>query len=113
MDIDILISPERDNAQKVLNALEEFGFGNAGIGIDALSTEGSVITLGEQPNQVDLLTSMSSTDAARIIDNSVAGTMAGIKLKFVNLQDLINAKKEAGRPKDIADLDELEKINSK
>lgn len=30
-DIDFLLLPSKENAENVMNALEEFGFGNAGI----------------------------------------------------------------------------------
>jgi len=30
-DIDILIKPDKVNAQRILNALEEFGFGSVGL----------------------------------------------------------------------------------
>ncbi len=110
MDVDLLIEPSKENARKVMVALDQFGFGNAGIPVEAFNKEKTAITLGQQPNQVDLLTSMSNVSTSEIIRNSVQGKLGGIKIQFVSRADLLEAKRQAGRPKDLADLDELEKI---
>lgn len=112
MDIDLLIDPTKENAKRVMAALDQFGFGNAGIPEEAFTKEKTAITLGQQPNQIDLLTSMSSISTSEIIKNSVSGKLAEIKLKFVSRGDLMEAKRQAGRPKDLADLDELEKTGN-
>jgi len=110
MDVDLLIMPTPENACRVMEALEEFGFGNVGIPQDAFVHEGTAITLGEQPNQVDLLTSMSHEPTEKVMERTVDGELAGITVRFVGLRDLLEAKREAGRPKDLADIDELEKM---
>ena len=45
-DIDILIFPSRKNAIKMMKALQEFGFGNAGIPLECFEKEGSAVHLG-------------------------------------------------------------------
>lgn len=112
MDVDILLLPTDLNAKKIMKSLEQFGFGKIGIPIEAFTNEGTAITLGEQPNQVDLLTSMSNQPTTEIINHSEMGELAGIKVRFVSRDDLIEAKRQAGRPKDLADLDELEKVSN-
>jgi len=54
MDFDLLVNPNPDNAQRIMAALEEFGFGQAGITSDDFLEPGAAVTLGEQPNQIDL-----------------------------------------------------------
>ncbi len=112
MDVDILLLPSEENARRVMAALEEFGFGRAGIPLEAFTRERTAITLGEQPNQVDLLTSMSHTPTEDVLKHAVWGELAGLKVRFVSRSDLIEAKRQAARPKDLADLDELEKTGS-
>lgn len=111
MDVDILLLPTDSNAKKIMKSLEQFGFGQIGIPIEAFTSEGTAITLGEQPNQVDLLTSMSNQPTTEIINHSEMGELAGIKVRFVSREDLIEAKTEAARPKDLADIDELNKLD--
>jgi len=112
MDVDILLLPTEENAQHMMVSLDQFGFGNAGIPVEAFTLEGAAITLGEQPNQVDLLTSMSSQPTYEIMQHAVWGELAGIKVRFVCRADLMEAKRQAARPKDLADLDELKKMAS-
>lgn len=109
MDVDILVVPTEENANRIMAALQQFGFGQAGIPLEAFTHSGTAITLGEQPNQVDLLTSMSSQSTTDVMRHTVWGELAGIKVRFVSRPDLIEAKRQAARPKDLADLDELTK----
>ncbi len=112
MAVDILLLPTEENAQHMMTSLDQFGFGNVGIPAEAFTREGAAITLGEQPNQVDLLTSMSSQPTDEIMKHTVWGELAGIKVRFVSRADLMEAKRQAARPKDLADLDELNKTAS-
>jgi predicted nucleotidyltransferase len=113
MDIDLLVNPTPENAGRMVKVLEEFGFDRAGIPRDAFLAEGTAVTLGVQPNQVDLLTSISKDSTSDVVRRSVEGSLADIQVKFVSLNDLVRAKREAARPKDLADLDELEKFQRK
>jgi predicted nucleotidyltransferase len=40
-------------------------------------------------------------------------TIDGVSIKFIDYENLIIAKKATNRPKDILDIEELEKINKK
>jgi hypothetical protein len=107
MDIDLLVVPGPENASRIMHALRDFGFGKAGIPETAFLKKGTAVTLGVQPNQVDLLTSMSRTPAHDILSRAVVGRLAGVPVRFVGLKDLLAAKKEAGRSKDLADIEGL------
>ncbi len=107
MDLDILVLPEKENADRVMRALEDFGFGKTGIPESAFLREGSVISLGAQPHQVDLLTSISRMPTAAILDASQEVELWGMTLRVISVQDLMHAKKEAGRAKDKIDYHEL------
>ena len=111
MDFDILLRPNEANAGRLMQSLIEFGFG----GVKELKKElfcqrGTVFTLGVQPNQIDLLTSVSSQDEDEIFSHQVQGQLEGLDLNFISYEDLIRAKKEAGRLKDQLDVEELQKI---
>ncbi len=45
-DIDLFIKPDKENAPRVMNALDEFGFGSVGIEASDLEYENKVIQLG-------------------------------------------------------------------
>ena len=111
MDFDILIYPSKANAERIMVALNEFGFGKAGIPLEAFLQEGTAVTLGVQPNQIDLLTSVSHQPAVEIFKNAVQGKLEGFNVLFISKNDLINAKKSSNRLKDRADAEELEKMS--
>jgi hypothetical protein len=58
-DLDLLVRPTGENADRVLRTLSQFGFGNAGIKAADFQSPGMVIQLGVQPNRIDLLTAIS------------------------------------------------------
>ena len=107
MDMDLLVLPDDENADRLMKALKEFGFGDAGIPRNAFLEEGTAVTLGVQPNQVDIITSMSRASTKGIIARSTPGKLAGVSVRYVCREDLIEAKRQAGRAKDAADLEEL------
>lgn len=111
MDFDLLVNPNPENAQRIMAALEEFGFGQAGMSSDDFLEHGVAVTLGEQPNQIDLLTSMSSVPAGEILQRAIKARIGEIEVKMVSCDDLIIAKQESSRPKDRIDLEELKRLN--
>jgi hypothetical protein len=113
MDVDILVRPSAANAARVMRALTAFGFGGAGIPEDAFRVPGTAVSLGVQPNQVDLLTSISSQDPDEVFANAVWGRLGRLRVRFVCLPDLLRAKREADRPKDRLDVAELEALHGK
>jgi predicted nucleotidyltransferase len=112
MDLDILVRPSEDNADRVMAALAEFGFGNAGIPRAGFVRRGTAVTLGAQPNQIDLHTSIGHSDDESVFARGESGDLDGVEVRYVAFSDLVLAKREAGRPKDLADLDELTRIHS-
>lgn len=113
MDFDLLVLPEEENAKRIMAALRDFGFGDAGISEAAFCSTGTAITLGAQPNQIDLLTSMSSKAPKEIIDNAITVQLRGFTVKVVSYDDLLDAKTESGRPKDRIDVEELVELRRK
>jgi hypothetical protein len=58
-DLDLLVRPTDENANRLLRALSQFGFGKTGIEAADLRSPGMVVQLGVQPNRIDLLTAIS------------------------------------------------------
>ena len=112
MDIDILIYPSAENADRLMRALDAFGFGQAGLSRETFERPGAVVTLGAQPNQIDLLTSMSSETPDAVFDDVRTAAMWGLDIPVVSRQALMRAKAESDRPKDRIDLDELQRITA-
>lgn len=107
MDLDLLVYPSLENAERIMLALNEFGFGSAGIDKAAFCKRGTAITLGVQPNQIDLLTSMSSEDEKSVFSEIDTADIWGMRIPIVGKRALLRAKRESTRPRDRIDYDEL------
>jgi hypothetical protein len=112
MDVDFLIRPGEDNNARMMAALNEFGFGQAGIDPSIFKTEGHMLSIGAKPNEVDFVTSLSGCATDDIFDNAVMGKIGDTPLKIIGLPELLLTKRAAGRPKDRIDVEELEAIRA-
>ncbi|MDD5259200.1 MAG: hypothetical protein PHD29_04490 [bacterium] len=112
-DIDIVIKPEEENAQRVLKALEEFGFGSLHLKEKDFSQQGQIIQLGYEPVRIDLLTSIKGLDFALIWKRKKQGVYGKQKVYFIGLTDLKKSKKISNRTQDQLDLEILSKKENK
>jgi hypothetical protein len=106
-DIDFLIRATPANARRVLRVLQEFGFGEIGIGEADLIEAGRIVQLGQPPNRIDLLTSISGVDFESAWGSRVPTTMDDQPVNLIGWDDLVRNKRMSGRQKDLADLEKL------
>jgi hypothetical protein len=106
-DIDFLIRPTAENAQRVRAALVEFGFGQLDISLADLTAPGKVIQLGYEPNRVDLMTSITGVSFQEAWDTRVSGDLDGLSVCFIGKVALLRNKESTGRSKDKIDADQL------
>ncbi|HUY15089.1 MAG TPA: hypothetical protein VMX16_15900 [Terriglobia bacterium] len=107
-DLDILVHNTPENARRLEAALALFGFGSLGLKAADFVDSYRVIQLGTPPNRIDLLTSITGVPFGEAWAGRVEGELAGIQVKFIGRQALIQNKKSTGRSRDTADLEVLE-----
>jgi predicted nucleotidyltransferase len=107
-DLDFWVGSEPANADRVLVALAQFGFGNLGVTKEDLTTPNRVIQLGFPPGRIDLLTSIDGVQFAQCYARRASILIDGVSLDFISLEDFKTNKKAVGRHKDLADLEALE-----
>lgn len=114
-DIDILVRPTRSNAERVCDALREFGapLGLHGVGPDELSTEGNVYQLGLPPRRIDILTEIDGVSYDEAWKGRVTVDKGELRLPFLGKDELVKNKTEAARPKDLADIALLDDANQR
>ena len=110
-DIDFLVFPSPENAQRIMRALSDFGFGAAGIPQDCFEHAGTAVHLGTEPNRIDLLTKLKGVRNSTIFAGAQRVELAGVSVNIISLEHLVEAKQSSDRARDIADADELLKIN--
>ena len=107
-DLDFWIGTDGGNAQKVLTALAQFGFGSLGIASEDLTTPNRVVQLGYPPGRIDLLTTIDGVDFAPSFLRRMTVAVDGVDLHFICLEDFKVNKRAVGRHQDLADLEALE-----
>ncbi|MFH0992199.1 MAG: DUF6036 family nucleotidyltransferase [bacterium] len=109
-DIDILLCTERENAERIILVLKDFGFGSLDITLDDLMNPNTVIQLGYPPLRIDLIIGISGIDFHETWDRKVTGKFGNQEVFYISKQDLITSKKIAGRKQDLLDIEELERL---
>lgn len=103
-DIDVLVEPSTDNAARLIEALDDFGFGGVGLTAEDFTKEGNVIQLGYPPNRIDVLTTITGVSFEEAWSSRVAGTYGSQAVFYIGRDALARNKAAAGRPQDLADL---------
>ena len=111
-DIDIWLEPSAENARKLMRAFLQFGIPMIGVTEADFAQPGTQFNLGVPPCAVDLLTTIPGLEFEAAWANRVISEENDFPIYYLGKADLIKAKKKAGRPQDLADLDELRRADS-
>lgn len=112
-DIDFQLWMTDENIDKLLQAIKRFGFGSLGLKKEDFMNPQNVVQLGYEPYRIDLLVDLEGIDFEDCFSRRIEGDLDEVKIKFLSLNDLISSKKNAGRKQDLADAENLEKIQNK
>ena len=106
-DLDVYVKPDPDNASRIMEALEEFGFGTVGLKQDDFLVPEQIIQLGVPPVRIDLITSISGVTWDEAVSGSVSVTYGGVPIKILGRREFIINKKAVGRSRDLADVEAI------
>ena len=106
-DIDFFVRRSPENAHRLVQVLEEFGFGSLDIGSDDFLRPDRIVQLGIEPYRIDIINTISGVTFAEAWAERVTGEIDGLPTQFLSLRLFRRNKQAAGRPKDLADLDAL------
>ncbi len=107
-DLDIYVKPDPANAERIVAALEAFGFGGAGFRPVDFATPGPFFILGREPTRVDLLTEIPAVTWEQVEQGRVRVDMAGVSVWVIGRNEFIKNKRAAGRPQDLADAEAVD-----
>jgi hypothetical protein len=114
-DMDIWLKPTNENRDKFILALKEHGIGI--VYLDEVSkmdfTNAQVLTLGEKPNKIDILTKVQGMLYEDADKEKQLYPLKDTFIPIIQYHHLIITKMITGRPQDKADVDVLQKINRK
>jgi len=107
-DIDIWIELSLQNAENILEALKQFGFGSLDLSPDDFLEEDQIIQLGYPPNRIDILTTLTGMKFGDCYEARVEIEIEGLHIHFIDLENLKKNKLATGRSQDLADAENLQ-----
>jgi hypothetical protein len=106
-DIDIWIDSVPENAEKIVQSLEDLGFGSPELQAKDFLEPDTIVQLGYPPNRIDLMTSLPGVDFDTCNAPREEVDIDNISVHFSDLENLKKNKQAAGRAQDLADLENL------
>ncbi len=107
-DLDVWIDATPSNAGRVYNALADFGAPLEKIAANDFARPGTVFQIGVAPNRIDVLTSLTALEFSRAWRNRRRVAYGSVPVSLLSAPDLLENKRALGRPRDLADAQELE-----
>ena len=103
-DMDIWISTERENAKRLVVALEEFGFASS---LEVFLEKNKVVRMGVPPFRLEILTTIDGVSFPDCYSERTHVVLDEVEVDLISLRDLKTNKKASGRLKDLSDLENL------
>ena len=110
--LDIFISADPENAKAIYAALASFGASLKNITPEDFTDRNCFFRFGHEPKAVDILPSIHGVDFDTAWERrieTIIDPASGLKANFISAEDLIASKLASGRPRDLADVDEIRK----
>ncbi len=107
-DIDLWVESGRQNAAKVMEALENFGAPLHEIQQEDFQEPDLVFQIGVAPRRIDILTSIDAVEFSEAWDGRKEVRVSGLTVPVIGRAELIKNKLSTGRLKDQADAASLQ-----
>jgi hypothetical protein len=107
-DLDILVRPSPENAQRVWRAMLRFGAPLSGLSIDDLSKPDTIFVMGREPQRIDIITDIDGIEFENAWRDKSSTVIDGRPMPILSLQSLLVNKRAVGRPKDLLDVEWIE-----
>jgi hypothetical protein len=106
-DLDIWIAMNPENAQRMVELLRAFGFGDTGLSTDLFLSPHQITRMGREPVRIEILTTVSGVDFAEAYAHRIVDVIDGIPVSVMSRQHSEANKRAVGRAKDLAGLENL------
>lgn len=110
-DLDILVGAEQENAERVYQALLDFGAPTGDLAPADLARPGLIFQMGLPPNRIDVLTEADGVEFSAAWARHLAGAYGDQQIFVISREDLIRNKLASGRPQDLVDVDTLTQVS--
>lgn len=109
-DMDLWVNKTDENYKALVNAFKKFGMPVFDMTeYNFLNNPAlDVFTFGRPPVSIDIITNLKGLDFEEALGNAADHVVDQVTIRLIHYRDLITAKKAAGRPRDINDIENLE-----
>jgi predicted nucleotidyltransferase len=109
-DMDIWVDRTLENYNKIEQAFFDFGMPVFDMSENSFlnNLELDVFSFGRPPVSIDLMVEVKGLNFNECYESAVFFDEDGLKIRTIHINNLISAKKAAGRAKDINDLENLQ-----
>ena len=110
-DLDVWIDSHADNVPHVWAALVRFGapVETPGVTTRDLEEAGMIVQIGFPPRRIDIMTSVTGLVFEAAWTSRITHQVNDLEVPFIGRAALLENKRATGRPKDLADIDALER----
>jgi len=108
-DLDVWVRPERDNAERVLLALADFGAPLHDLTVDDLSKAGLIFQIGVEPIRIDIITAIDGVAFPEAWSQRISARFSDQEASVLSREHLLANKRAAGRDQDLLDVKWLER----
>jgi predicted nucleotidyltransferase len=116
-DLDLYVRADAINGERILSALNAGAFPSYGQTPKDFENPSMVLRIGAAhydpripPNHIDIHTSLAGVPFESALRSHISVEVEGIPLKVLSRNHLIISKREAGRPKDLEHVRQLENL---
>jgi len=107
--MDLWVDPSPENARRVFRALTAFGAPLDNIEERTFTEPDIIYQIGVPPIRIDVLTAIDGVTFDDAWPNRVSGRVGAVTVDVLGRSDLLANKRASGRPKDLADIERLER----
>jgi hypothetical protein len=106
-DLDVLVRPTTENAERVVRAIRAFGFPAVELTPDAIVGSSSLIQMGLPPVQVHVMSAIDGVTWDQVWADRAYATLGDRAVPFIGRRAFLINKQAAGRPQDLADIEAI------
>ena len=96
-----------ENVARILKALIKFGFPKDSLDSELFTESGNIVRMGVPPARIELINKISGVTFEEVWGNRISGMYGKVSVCYIGKAELLKNKSASGRPKHIADVDEL------
>jgi predicted nucleotidyltransferase len=111
-DMDVFVGISRENAGRLVDVFEEFGFESLGLKPSDFLEPDTAVEVGREPMKIQVLTGIDGVTFDKCRSDRMMVNISGLQVPFIGLESLLANKAASPRSKDRIDLEELTRLRN-